>query len=150
VRWPPLITVGLLGAGVALLAMLWEARKPVAQLRARSRALLSETEKQMHARLVEAFPGRVVMAKVALGALLAASLTDRNRLRQRLADFVVCDQDFQVLAVILFHAGGVRDVHSVGESIADLLQAAHYGVREYDDVPPLATLRAQWPALCVE
>jgi len=70
--------------------------------------LLSDREQLLYARLVSAFAGYIILAKVAMSQLLAVersptrrhSQQDANQLRQLVADFAVCGPDFSVVAVI--------------------------------------------------
>ncbi len=69
--------------------------------------LLSAPEQNMYQRLVEALPEHVVLAQVAFSQMITVeggSREDNFRkfgtARQKVADFVVCDQSFEVIAVI--------------------------------------------------
>ena len=74
----------------------------------KARPLLSEPEQLLFGRLLRAFPGRIILAKVAMSQLLAVERTptrrhsqyDANQLRQLVADFAVCTPDFSVIAVL--------------------------------------------------
>ncbi len=72
----------------------------------RSKALLTENEKEFFARLVTALPECHVFPQVALGALLQTNVTGKNAFRaraafsQKIADYVICDRDMKVLAVV--------------------------------------------------
>ena len=73
-----------------------------------AKPLLSPAERALFPRLVQAFPGHVVLAQVALSQFLvvtqltsnAARQSVFNRFRQLVADFVICGQDFTAIAVI--------------------------------------------------
>jgi very-short-patch-repair endonuclease len=62
----------------------------------------------LFARLVRAFPGHVILAQVAISQLLVVDGAPpsgegqgiSNRLRQLVADFVVCKPDFTAVAVV--------------------------------------------------
>lgn len=73
----------------------------------RQRKLMTENEREFFARLVKALPGHYVFPQVALSGLLEATSTnkqkahsDRLRISQQRADFVVCDEACAVVAVI--------------------------------------------------
>lgn len=73
----------------------------------KAKALLTENEKEFFSRLVEALPKHHVFPQVSLGALLQASAGNRKehfRIRatfsQKIADFVICDRDLKVVAVV--------------------------------------------------
>ena len=57
-------------------------------------ALLSRAEQTLYGRLVRAFPGHIVLSKVALSRLSSAAPADG------VADFVVCRADFTAVAVV--------------------------------------------------
>ncbi len=57
-------------------------------------ALLSRAEQILYGRLVRAFPGHIVLSKVALSRLSSAAPADA------VADFVVCRADFTAVAVV--------------------------------------------------
>jgi hypothetical protein len=69
--------------------------------------LLSTPEQTLYHRLVEALPNHIVLAQVAFSQLVTVVGGDskenfRKNLtaRQKVADFVVCDKSFSVLAVV--------------------------------------------------
>lgn len=69
--------------------------------------VLSSPERQLYSRLVSALPGHIVLAQVAFSRLVEArnGTPKQNRVRmnavlQKVADFVVCTEDFEVVAVI--------------------------------------------------
>src|SRR5262245_17811094 len=70
-----------------------------------SKRLLSQNEQAVYARLVRAMPEHIVLAQVALSQMVGVKKgrnfgTVFNRYNQLVADFVVCLQDFSVLAVV--------------------------------------------------
>jgi very-short-patch-repair endonuclease len=91
--------------GVGALSLLRRPR-PAKALPVSAKPLLSRPEQVLYGRLVRAFPGRVILAQVALSQLLVAARAKdgsaqsiANRF-QLVADFVVCAPDFTALAVI--------------------------------------------------
>lgn len=69
--------------------------------------LLSAPEQNMYRRLVEALPEHVVLAQVAFSQMITVEGGSRKEnfrkfgtARQKVADFVVCDKSFEVIAVI--------------------------------------------------
>jgi very-short-patch-repair endonuclease len=61
-------------------------------------------EKALYRRLVEAFPGHLVLPQVAFSQLIknkrGAPAGTRGRYSQCVADFVICDSEFKSLAVV--------------------------------------------------
>jgi hypothetical protein len=101
------VVVGLVLACVGALSLLRRPRRAKAWP-VTAKPLLSRPEQVLYGRLVRAFPGRVILAQVALSQLLVVARADvdgsaqsiANRFRQLVADFVVCAPDFTALAVI--------------------------------------------------
>ena len=100
----------LLALGVALI---WAFRDAVSGTGAvtdrwplRPRSLLTEREQQLYERLVAIFPHHVVFPQVALSQMieLAPGAANRQSIQNRffrlVADFVLCNRDFSVVAVI--------------------------------------------------
>jgi hypothetical protein len=93
---------------VAAVALLAAGAKPKDGAGAyRQRKLMTENEREFFARLVKALPGHYIFPQVALSGLLEASSTskqkahsDRLRIAQQRADFVICDENCTVVAVI--------------------------------------------------
>jgi len=74
---------------------------------AQPRSLLNRREQLLYGRLVRAFPGHVILSRVELSRLLAADRSAAgdgpaiaSRVRQLIADFVVCRADFSAVAVV--------------------------------------------------
>ncbi len=139
-RIPPLISLAVVAAAVAIVARLWHDHQPTRGHRARARPLTSDDESLMFARLREAFPEAVVLVKVALAALISVPVQERNRLRHRLVDFVLCDASLRVWAVVQLEADEEMQAFRVGESAQVLLENAGYKVFAWTSPPTVATL----------
>jgi len=137
-----LVVTVLVVAGLALLGVMKNraAREPGAAPRARRP--LSRHEQPMFQRLREAFPGQVVLAQVSLSALLTTPhRSARHRYDRLFANFVVCSEAFEVLAVIeLDEAAHPRDAEAVAER-DQLLAKAGYRVLRFKRVPDEVELR---------
>jgi len=131
------VFVAIVLLALFVLAALVKARTPTGRRSPISaRIPLTKREQSMHFRLASTFPERVVLAQVAFSALLkTSSRATRNTFDRKVADFVLCDRAFSVLAVIELddssHAGrnrqdGARD---------QLLIEAGYRVLRYAQVP---------------
>jgi very-short-patch-repair endonuclease len=136
-----LAAVVLILVGVALIAGANKRGKGRGE-KPKPKALMTEREQAMYNRLVQALPELVVLAQVSFSALLTArSYAARNTFDRKVADFVVCDKAFRVLAVVELddssHRGrekedGARDV---------LLVNAGYRVLRYPRVPDVDRVR---------
>jgi very-short-patch-repair endonuclease len=103
--WGGGVAVLLTLGGLALRSM---RRPPTEEPPVTAKPLLSRPEQILYGRLVRAFPGHVILAQVALSQLLVVdgartsgnALSVTNRLRQLVADFVICKPDFSAVAVV--------------------------------------------------
>jgi hypothetical protein len=74
----------------------------------KSKPLLSENEKEFFLRLSQALPDCYVLTQVGLGALLQPNVKNNNQeyyrargtYSQKIADYVICDNEMSVLAVV--------------------------------------------------
>jgi hypothetical protein len=139
-RINPLLALAVIGGAVALVSMLWDEKKPTGELKARARRPLSTLEQEVYWRLVEAFPGMVILAQVALTALVTTARKDRSRYHHKVLDFVVLDRAFGVHAVIEIDDGSQASRHTVGEPVRELLEMAGYRVFEFTGVPEVEQL----------
>lgn len=107
--------------------------------------LATPREQTMYWRLIEALlqPKYIVLAQVSFGALLNARQgASRYSFSQKIADFVVTDSSFSVLAVIELDDSSHR-----GKEDSDLLRdimltEAGYRVLRYPQIPDVASLRS--------
>lgn len=72
-----------------------------------SRSPLTEVEQDLFKRLVKALPDHFILSQVALSQVLYTSGADRKEefgamatMKQKVADFIVCNQRFDIVAVI--------------------------------------------------
>lgn len=111
--------------------------------KARARKPLTAREQDMFLRLSQAFPAPrfVVLSQVAFSALLTARRQGtRNGFNRKVADFVLCDGHFSVIAAIEIddrsHAGRGREDAARDTWLTD----AGYKVKRYANIPDVATL----------
>jgi hypothetical protein len=140
-RINPLLAVAVIGGAVALASMLWDEKKPSGELKARARRPLSTLDQEVYARLVQAFPGLVVLAQVALTSLVTTARKDCSRYHHKVVDFVLLDHAFEVFAVVEIDDAGQASRHALGEPVQGLLEMAGYRVFEFKGVPEVAELR---------
>jgi very-short-patch-repair endonuclease len=103
-QWSPLILLVL--AAVVFALKLALARMGGARFKLKS-PLLSRPEQELYLKLADALPEHIILAQVAFSQLIRVEGgTDRENFskrltaRQKVADFVVCDHQFQVIAVV--------------------------------------------------
>ncbi|MFH0131799.1 DUF2726 domain-containing protein [Variovorax sp. VaC1] len=113
----------------------------------KARAPLTAREQAMYNRLVQTLPDLVVLPQVSFGALLTArTRAARSTFSRKIADFVVCDRAFKVVAVIEL---GDKSKNRTGKSQRDaerdaLLIEAGYRVLRYPRVPDVGRVEADF------
>jgi len=133
---------------VVLTVLMARLRKEKAREAPGARRPLTAPEQKMYFRLRDALPDLVVLAQVSFGALLTArSKGVRNTFSQKVADFVICDRAFNVVAVI-----ELDDRSHDGRAGADqardaLLEGAGYRVLRWRGIPDLDHVRSAFAAL---
>ena len=145
-----LFMVFLLAVGFLVFVMV--ARKKAAQDsssgfvdKPKARPPLTAREQAMYNRLVQTLPDLVVLPQVSFGALLTArTRAARSSFSRKIADFVVCDHTFKVVAVV-----ALGDKSSKGKSQSDLdryalLLQAGYRVLRYPRVPDVGRVEADF------
>jgi hypothetical protein len=111
----------------------------------KARPPLTAREQVMYNRLVQTLPDLVVLPQVSFGALLTArTRAARSSFSRKIADFVVCDRSFKVVAVI-----ELGDKSNKGKSQRDserhaLLLDAGYRVLQYPRVPDVGRVEADF------
>lgn len=100
----------------------------------------------MYNRLVQTLPDLVVLPQVSFGALLTArTRAARSSFSRKIADFVVCDRSFKVVAVVAF--GGDKSSKEKSQRDLDreaLLVEAGYRVLRYPRVPDVGRVEADF------
>lgn len=139
-RIHPFLAIAVIGGAVALVSMLWDEKKPTGELKARARRPLTTLEQEVYWKLVQAFPGMVILAQVALTALMTTPRKDRSRYHHKVVDFVILDKAFEVYAVVEVDDTSQASRHTVGEPVKELLEMAGYRVFEFTGVPEIEQL----------
>lgn len=109
----------------------------------KSSYLMTVHEKVMFGVLKEAVPECHIFVQVALGGILwTSSYATRNKFSQKIADFVITDQNFTILAVI-----ELDDKSHIGKEDKDaerdaMVREAGYKALRYPSIPPLQQLRS--------
>ena len=132
-----LAAVVLILVGVALIAGANKRGKGHGE-KPKPKALMTEREQAMYNRLVQALPELVVLAQVSFSALLTArSYASRNTFDRKVADFVVCDSAFRVLAVVELDDSSHKGREKEDGAREALLVNAGYRVLRYPRVPDI-------------
>ena len=144
-----LFMVVLLAVGV--LVFLVVAKKRSAQStsgfvdKPKARAPLNAREQAMYNRLVQTLPDLVVLPQVSFGALLTArTRAARSTFSRRIADFVVCDRSFKVVAVVELGDKNQKDKARRDPDRDAMLIEAGYRVLRYQRVPDIGRVEADF------
>ena len=140
--YPVLLAIAALLLLLAMLAVRANA-KSRAPLRLHKKPVMTAREQQMYRLLQTALPECTVLAQVAFSALVTAKgWANRNRFDRKVADFVLCSQQLNVIAVIELddrsHAGRERE----DKERDDMLRLAGYVTLRYANFPSQQALRA--------
>ncbi len=119
---------------------------------------LTQPEQILYFRLIEALPGHIILAQVQLSRFLGVKKGNNyqswtNRINRMSADFVVCNKDSSVVAVIELddstHQRGDRQVADEKKNKA--LAAAKIKIIRWQtkSLPDVATIKAELPLPCV-
>lgn len=109
----------------------------------KSSHLMTSHEKVMFGVLKEAVPECHIFVQVALGGILwTSSYATRNKFSQKIADFVITDQNFTILAVI-----ELDDKSHIGKEDKDaerdaMVREAGYKALRYPSIPTIDQLRS--------
>jgi very-short-patch-repair endonuclease len=133
----------LMGLVVLMAIVLWvgaavvksgSRRKALGDIRARK--LLSDREQPMFHRLQQAFPEYIVLSQVAFSALITAKdMPTRAMFNRKVADFVLANKAFEVVAVIELDDASHRGREEHDSRRDSLLERAGYRVLRFKHVP---------------
>lgn len=106
---------------------------------------LSEREQKMFFRLTATFPEHVVLAQVAFSALLKSTQqATRNQYNRKMADFVLCDKSFNVIAAIELDDSSHKGREREDRERDGLLTHAGFRVLRYAQIPDTTRLLADF------
>jgi len=109
----------------------------------KKKKLLTEREQSMYNRLVQSLPEHIVLAQVSQAALLTAKLRGtRNRFDRKIADFVICDKAFQVIAVVELDDASHKEKGGKDAARDAMLVDAGYRTVRYKNIPEIAKIQA--------
>lgn len=128
-----LALMALVLVGAALLAT---ALKRSSREQPRAKSLMTHREQAMHKRLRDALPEHHVLAQVAFSALLTAKARGtRNTFDRKVADFVVCNNAFNVVTIIELDDASHKGRESQDKARDAMLQRAGYRTMRFKNVP---------------
>jgi very-short-patch-repair endonuclease len=140
----PLMLVAI--AMITLLALAAAKSKKRSLEQPRARRPLTANEQKMFFRLQQALPERIVLAQVSFSALLnAKNWATRNTFNRKMADFVICDRAFTVLAVVELDDSSHDGRKTADASRDALLEAAGYKVLRWRGIPDATAIQAALP-----
>lgn len=109
----------------------------------KSSYLMTNHEKAMFGELKKAVPECHIFVQVALGAILwTSSYGTRNRFSQKIADFVVTNNNFQILAVIELDDSSHNGKEEKDAERDAMVREAGYKALRYPVMPPVEQLRS--------
>lgn len=98
--------------------------------------VLTKREQSMFFRLTESLPDCVVLTQVSFNALLwTNNNADRNSFNRKMADFVICNKAFEVLAVVELDDSTHNGQEERDNKRDELLKKAGYNILRYKQVP---------------
>jgi very-short-patch-repair endonuclease len=108
----------------------------------KQRAIFTPNEQLAFARLKEVLPDYIVLAHVSYDALLTTKFgRTRHKYRNLVADFVILDQLYQVIAIVGLNDPLILKRPQQASFRDALLSMAGYRVIRYEDVPEYYQLR---------
>jgi very-short-patch-repair endonuclease len=123
-------------------------RKPPSAAKPLRKRFLTEREEAMFNRLKSSLPAAHVLTQVSFGALLQAkNRSVRNTFDRKIADFVVCDQAMQVVAVIELDDASHKAKESSDRARDVLLEEAGYRVLRYKNIPDITQVQTDFKQL---
>lgn len=108
-----------------------------------ARPILTEREKQMFFLLKETFPQSIILTQVSFNAFMTAQgFHTRNLFNRKMIDFVITDQDFNIIAMI-----ELDDQSHIGREQIDaerdaMIQEAGYPILRYTQIPNQKDLKS--------
>lgn len=129
-------------AAVLICSKLANKRQHRGPLVVQRKQLLTNREQEMFSVLAAALPQCTVLAQVAFSALITANgWQSRNQFNRKVADFILCSKNLNVIAVIeLDDRSHIGREHHDKERDAMLKQAGYTTIR-YRNIPTTETIR---------
>ncbi len=104
---------------------------------------LSTHEQALYSRLLEALPEHIVLTQVAFSALMTADKrATRNAFDSKVANFVICEKSFKVLAVVESDVASYKGKEAADARHDMILQRAGYKILRYKSIPDIRKVKA--------
>lgn len=117
-------------------------RNKGAQTPIKAKRLLTANEQPTFSRLVEALPEYVIFAQVSFSAIITSTgQSTRNKFNRKMADFVVCDKAFNVVAVVELDDSSHNGREEKDADRDALLKEAGHKVIRYKQTPDKEQIR---------
>lgn len=114
----------------------------------KAKRVITLNEQPLFSRLREALPQHIVLAQVAFSALITSKgYASRSRFNRKVADFVVLDKAYNVVAIVELDDSSHRGREQKDAGRDTLLQEAGYTVMRYKRTPDLDKLKADFAAI---
>lgn len=111
----------------------------------KQRAIFNPNEQLTFTRLKEVLPDYIVLAHVSYDALLTTKFgRTRHKYRDLIADFVILDQQYQIVAIVAVDDPVILKRPQQAQFQDALLTMAGYRVIRYEDVPEYYQLRGDF------
>lgn len=112
---------------------------------------LTQHENKMHRALTDALPECVILAQVAFSALITTeSQATRNRFDRKVADFVLCSQQLNVIAIIELDDWSHKGREQQDADRDAMLKNAGYTTVRYARIPTTEKIRSDIEALLTQ
>lgn len=108
----------------------------------KKKAILNAYQQMTFTRLKQMLPQRIILARVSFDLLLTTKYSwTRNKYRNMVADFVILDNDHQVLAIVALDDPMALKRPQNAQYQDALLEMAGYSVIRYEQVPEYSQLK---------
>lgn len=110
--------------------------------------VLTKNEQPMYFRLVQSLPEHIVLAQVSFSALVNTwSKIERNTFNRKMADFVICNKSFEVVAIIELDDSSHDGREEEDNKRDDILKRAGHNVLRYRYVPDIDKVKSDIKSL---
>lgn len=114
----------------------------------KGKRILTMNEQPTFLRLKEALPENIVLAQVAFSAFMTAKgYATRNLFNRKIADFVVLDQHFNIVAIVELDDSSHQGNEAKDENRDALIAEAGYEVIRYKRTPDIQQIKADFSRL---
>lgn len=114
----------------------------------KAKRVISMNEQPTFSRLRDALPQHIVLAQVAFSALITSKgYASRNRFNRKVADFVVLDKAYNVVAIVELDDSSHKGKEDKDATRDALLLEAGYKVIRYPRTPDMDKVKTDFAAL---